>query len=186
VPYSDPLADGPTIQGAADRALNRGTSLSGVLDMLASVSGDLSAPVVLFTYFNPIMARGLERFCRDMKAAGASGLLVPDIPLEETGPIRDALNAEGLELVLLTTPTTGAAPLLLLLLPLLLLLLLLRCTRACACARAALSGAPIGGGWSGQDPHRREREGERGNASRCSGGLVPQVPPPRRTLPPKC
>jgi tryptophan synthase alpha subunit len=68
----------------------------------------MSTPIVLFCYFNPIMARGLEKFCVDLKAAGATALLVPDIPLEETDIIRDALNEEGLELVLLTTPTTGA------------------------------------------------------------------------------
>lgn len=106
VPYSDPLADGPTIQSAADRALRKRTNLQAVIDMLAGV--ELSAPVVLFTYFNPIMARGLDKFCADVRAAGASGLLVPDIPLEETGIIREACNQHGLELVLLTTPTTGA------------------------------------------------------------------------------
>eukprot|EP00892_Ulva_mutabilis_P003537 jgi/Ulvmu1/1555/UM110_0018.1 len=106
VPYSDPLADGPTIQGAADRALRKGTTLKMVLDMLSSVSADISTPVVLFTYYNPIMARGLDRYCADIRAAGASALVVPDIPLEETAAIRAALNAEGLELVLLTTPTT--------------------------------------------------------------------------------
>lgn len=66
------------------------------------------APIVLFCYFNPIMARGLDKFCADIRAAGASGLLVPDIPLEETDGIRTACNAHDLELVLLTTPTTGS------------------------------------------------------------------------------
>lgn len=81
--------------------------MQNVLDMLSEASQYVSAPIVLFTYFNPIMARGLKKFCADLRAAGGSGLLVPDIPLEETGTIREALNAEGLELVLLTTPTTG-------------------------------------------------------------------------------
>lgn len=80
-----------------------------VLDMLSEASPHISAPVVLFTYFNPIMARGLKKFCADVRAAGGSGLLVPDIPLEETSTIREALNEEGLELVLLTTPTTGVS-----------------------------------------------------------------------------
>lgn len=109
VPYSDPLADGPTIQGAADRALRKGTSLQSVIDMLSRVSDRLTAPIVLFTYYNPIMARGLDRFCVDVRAAGASGLLVPDIPLEETTDIREAVNRHNMELVLLTTPTTGTA-----------------------------------------------------------------------------
>ena len=79
--------------------------------MLSGVSADITAPIILFTYYNPIMARGLEQYCADIRAAGASGLLVPDIPLEETDGIRAALNAEGLELVLLPTPTTRAPPL---------------------------------------------------------------------------
>lgn len=108
MPYSDPLADGPTIQAAAHRALERGTTLASVIAMLAATSPKLSAPVILFTYFNPIMARGLDKFCADVRAAGASGLVVPDIPLEETELIREAVNRHGMELVLLTTPTTGA------------------------------------------------------------------------------
>jgi tryptophan synthase alpha chain len=108
VPYSDPLADGPTIQAAATRALRGGTTLEKVISMLREVSPRISAPLVLFTYFNPIMARGLDRFCADIRDAGASGLLVPDIPLEETHSIRKAVNKCDMELVLLTTPTTGA------------------------------------------------------------------------------
>lgn len=72
----------------------------------------VQAPILLFTYFNPIMARGLDRFCKDVRAAGGRGLLVPDIPLEETGLVREACNAHGLELTLLTTPATGARQLL--------------------------------------------------------------------------
>lgn len=109
VPYSDPLADGPVIQAAAGRALHNGTDLQGVLDLLAKVSPSLSSPVVLFTYYNPIMKRGAERFMKDAKAAGAAGLVVPDVPLEETGPLRELTSANGLDLVLLTTPTTPSA-----------------------------------------------------------------------------
>ncbi|KAL6758033.1 tryptophan synthetase alpha subunit [Haematococcus lacustris] len=106
VPYSDPLADGPVIQGAATRALDRGTTLDAVLAMLSQTAPSMKAPVVLFTYYNPIMRRGLDRFCQQIKAAGAAGLLVPDIPLEETSSIREMCNKHELELVLLTTPTT--------------------------------------------------------------------------------
>eukprot|EP00271_Cylindrocystis_brebissonii_P012015 TRINITY_DN30052_c0_g1_i1.p1 TRINITY_DN30052_c0_g1~~TRINITY_DN30052_c0_g1_i1.p1 ORF type:complete len:357 (+),score=60.94 TRINITY_DN30052_c0_g1_i1:241-1311(+) len=105
-PYSDPLADGPVIQAAATRALANGTNLDSVLQLLARVSPKISAPVVLFTYYNPIMSRGPENFFRQIKEAGASGLVIPDIPLEETPPIREMASAHGLELVLLTTPTT--------------------------------------------------------------------------------
>ncbi|EFN57960.1 hypothetical protein CHLNCDRAFT_48138 [Chlorella variabilis] len=105
-PYSDPLADGPTIQAAATRALQKGTTMDKVLDVVRQASATIRAPIVMFTYYNPIMARGLDKFCRQAKEAGASGLLVPDIPLEETPEIRAVASQHGLELVLLTTPTT--------------------------------------------------------------------------------
>lgn len=106
VPYSDPLADGAVIQAAATRSLGRGTDLAAVLELLAEVRPQLSAPVVLFAYYNPIMKKGVEEFMRAAKAAGAAGLVIPDIPLEETGPVRELTTKHGLELVLLTTPTT--------------------------------------------------------------------------------
>jgi tryptophan synthase alpha chain len=110
VPYSDPLADGPTIQGAHTRGLDSKTTLDGVLRCVARVSKDIpDTPIVMFTYYNPIMRKGAAEFCLAAAAAGASGLLVPDIPLEETPPIREAAEAAGLELVLLITPTTPAA-----------------------------------------------------------------------------
>jgi len=106
VPYSDPLADGPVIQNAATRALDKGTNLDQVIDLVRRVSPSTSAALVLFTYFNPIMRRGMDRFCEEISEAGVSGLLVPDIPLEETDEIRAACNKRGLDLVLLVTPTT--------------------------------------------------------------------------------
>ena len=84
IPYSDPLADGPVIQAAAGRALASGTTPGRVLEMLASLKGELHTPVVLFTYSNPLLSRGMERFCQEAAAAGAAGLVVPDLPLEET------------------------------------------------------------------------------------------------------
>lgn len=109
VPYSDPLADGPVIQGAATRALEKGTSLDAVIDMVSKVSPSLKAPLVMFTYYNPIMRRGMDKFMSQIKAAGASGLLVPDIPLEETYAVREVCDRHGIELVLLSTPTTPPA-----------------------------------------------------------------------------
>lgn len=109
VPYSDPLADGPTIHEAATRSLERGTTLDKVIAVVREVTAQIEAPLVLFTYYNPIMRRGMETFCRQIKEAGASGLLVPDIPLEETGDIRATCTKYGLELVLLATPTTPQA-----------------------------------------------------------------------------
>ncbi|KAL3132066.1 hypothetical protein ABBQ32_008678 [Trebouxia sp. C0010 RCD-2024] len=107
VPYSDPLADGPTIHAAATRALlEQHVTLDQVLSMVKDVTPLISAPIILFIYYNPITARGPEKLCQQAKAAGISGILVPDIPLEETGQIREAASSAGLELVLLTTPTT--------------------------------------------------------------------------------
>lgn len=107
VPYSDPLADGPTIQSSGTRALARGTSQQQVLQMCKEVAPKLQAPIVLFQYFNPMLRCSVRVYCERAKDAGAAGLLVPDIPFEETAAVREAANAVGLELVLLTTPTTA-------------------------------------------------------------------------------
>ncbi|EFJ45474.1 hypothetical protein VOLCADRAFT_105923 [Volvox carteri f. nagariensis] len=105
----DPLADGPVIQGAATRALEKHTTLDRVIEMVRRTAPAMKAPLVMFTYFNPIMRKGLDKFCKTIKEAGASGLLVPDLPLEETVAVRAACEAAGIELVLLTTPTTPQA-----------------------------------------------------------------------------
>ena len=106
VPYSDPLADGPVIQAAATRALAAGCTLDRALAMCAETVPGLDAPVVLFTYYNPIMARGVDAFMAQVVASGVKGLVVPDIPLEESDLIRAASAKAGLELVMLVTPTT--------------------------------------------------------------------------------
>jgi tryptophan synthase alpha chain len=109
VPYSDPLADGPVIQAAATRALERGTRLDAVLDMLKTVTPDLKAPVILFAYYNPILNRGIETFFKDIAAAGATGLVVPDLPLEEVETVLQSATAHGVEVILLVAPTTPQA-----------------------------------------------------------------------------
>jgi len=106
VPYSDPLADGPTIQASATRALASGTTLQQVIDLVARLTPTVKAPIVLFTYYNPIYQRGFERFVSEIAAAGAKGLLVPDIPLEETKELSKICTKKGIDLVLLSTPTT--------------------------------------------------------------------------------
>jgi len=106
IPYSDPLADGPVIQAAAGRALAGGATPGTVLAMLAGLRGELTVPVVLFTYSNPLLNRGMETFCRDAAAAGAAGLVVPDLPLEEAEKLSPIAAAAGLDLVLLVAPTT--------------------------------------------------------------------------------
>lgn len=106
VPYSDPLADGPVIQAAATRALQKGTNFDAVISMLREVIPQLKAPLVLFSYYNPILKRGPESFMRTIKSVGVRGLVVPDVPLEETTNLRRLTAANKIELVLLTTPTT--------------------------------------------------------------------------------
>ncbi|CAK9143781.1 unnamed protein product [Ilex paraguariensis] len=106
VPYSDPLADGPIIQAAATRSLARGTNFDKILLMLREVVPQLSCPLALFSYYNPILKRGIEKFMTTAKDAGITGLVVPDVPLEETEILRKEAVKNKIELVLLTTPTT--------------------------------------------------------------------------------
>jgi tryptophan synthase alpha chain len=106
VPYSDPLADGPVIQAAATRALQRGTTLDQVLEMVSRVAPQLRSPIVLFTYYNPILNRGVEPFLEQVAAAGVKGLVVPDLPLEEAEVLLQPALAHGIELILLVAPTT--------------------------------------------------------------------------------
>jgi tryptophan synthase alpha chain len=107
VPFSDPLADGPVIHAAATAALAAGATLPAVLEVARAISGRL--PVILMCYANPILARGLERFLDELVAAEISGLIVPDLPLEEATEARAACRARGLAFVPLVAPTTPAA-----------------------------------------------------------------------------
>jgi len=104
VPFSDPLADGPVIQAAGTRALAAGTTVAGVLDVCQTLAERL--PVIVMAYVNLVLARGVERFARELAEAGASGLIVPDLPLEESGALREACDAAGVALVPLVAPTT--------------------------------------------------------------------------------
>lgn len=108
VPFSDPIADGPVLQEAAQRALAAGTNVDGVLDLVARyrrAGGEL--PILLFTYSNPLLVRGLESAAAGMREAGADGLLVPDLPLEEMEPWSAAATEAGLAPVGFATPTTS-------------------------------------------------------------------------------
>jgi tryptophan synthase alpha chain len=104
VPFSDPLADGPVIQAAGARALAAGATVQTVLDAGARVAERI--PVVAMCYANPMYARGVERFVRELAERGISGLIVPDMPLEEAPGVRDACDAAGIALVPLVAPTT--------------------------------------------------------------------------------
>jgi tryptophan synthase alpha chain len=109
VPFSDPLADGPVIQRATERALAAGATLSGVLDMLGRVRSDVAAPVVIFSYANPILRLGAERFADRAREAGVDGVLVLDLPIEEADDFRNLLAARGIDTILLLSPTTSDA-----------------------------------------------------------------------------
>lgn len=106
VPFSDPLADGPVIQRATERALAAGVTLAGVLDMLKTIRPTISAPVVIFSYANPILRMGLERFVTEARAAGVDGVLTLDMPPEEGETFRNAFAGAGIDTIFLLSPTT--------------------------------------------------------------------------------
>src|SRR6186997_1351309 len=106
VPFSDPLADGPVIQRATERALASGATLAGVLDLLERLRPDVAAPFVVFSYANPILRMGAERFADRAKAAGVDGVLVLDLPIEEAAGFRNMLAARRIDTILLLSPTT--------------------------------------------------------------------------------
>jgi tryptophan synthase alpha chain len=109
VPFSDPLADGPVIQRATERALAAGTHLRGVLEMIARVRPAIAAPIVIFSYANPLLRMGVEAFARQASAAGVNGVLALDLPIEEAGDFRATLAGAGLDTIFLLSPTTTDA-----------------------------------------------------------------------------
>jgi tryptophan synthase alpha chain len=106
IPFSDPLADGPTIQAASQRAIDAGASLPRILERLADFRKTCEVPIVLFTYLNPIFTYGFQRFQRDAVGAGADGLLILDLPPEEAAANPDLVPYEGLHSIRLVAPTT--------------------------------------------------------------------------------
>lgn len=106
VPFSDPLADGPVIQRASERALKSGTSLSGVLGLVRRLRGKTEVPIVIFSYFNPILQMGLEKFADAAAAAGADGVLATDLTPEEAGEYRAILRGRNLDTIFLAAPTS--------------------------------------------------------------------------------
>ena len=106
IPYSDPLADGPVIQVAASRALKSGTTPRKVITLLESLKGKLNIPIILFTYLNPLLCFGFEQFCQMASNAGVSGLIIPDLPLEEAYKFSQIVTTYSMDLILLVAPTT--------------------------------------------------------------------------------
>ena len=106
IPYSDPLADGPVIQFSASRALKSGTTPIKVIKLLESLKNKLHIPIILFTYFNPLLSFGFEEFCKIAFKSGVSGLIIPDLPLEEAYKFSKIVGKYSMDLILLVAPTT--------------------------------------------------------------------------------
>jgi tryptophan synthase alpha chain len=106
VPFSDPLADGPTIQRASERALKSGTTLAGVLDLVRRIRQSSQVPLVLFGYYNPILQMGLDKFASTAASAGADGVLATDLTPEESEEYRRILAAHHLDTIFLGAPTS--------------------------------------------------------------------------------
>jgi tryptophan synthase alpha chain len=107
IPFSDPTADGPTIQRASERALKKGLSLPRIFRMIRKFRRDSNLPLILFGYFNPFFHYGLKEFCRHAAKAGADGLLCVDLPPEESSDLKRWADAEGMDLIFLLSPTSG-------------------------------------------------------------------------------
>jgi tryptophan synthase alpha chain len=109
VPFSDPLADGPVIQRATERAIAAGGSLRASLAMIAKVRPHIQAPIVIFSYANPMLRLGLDAFARQAAEAGVDGVLALDLPIEEAGGFRETLSGSGIDTIFLLSPTTTDA-----------------------------------------------------------------------------
>lgn len=107
VPFSDPIADGPVIQRAGERALRAGTNLRRVLEIAREIRAGSEIPLLLFTYLNPVLRYGLERLATDAKAAGIDGILLTDVSVEEAGEFTRTMQAAGLDTVFLAAPTSS-------------------------------------------------------------------------------
>jgi len=106
IPFSDPTADGPVIQAASQRALAKGTTLGGVLELISRIRASVEIPLVLFSYYNPILAYGARQFARQAREVELDGLLVVDLPREEWGELRQYTDQTGVDFIPLVAPTT--------------------------------------------------------------------------------
>ncbi len=106
IPFSDPLADGPVVQFAAQTALDQGTRVHDCIEMASRIAAASSSPVVLMTYVNPVLAYGVDRFAADAASAHVAGVIIPDLPAEEAGAVATTLQGAGLDTVFLVAPTS--------------------------------------------------------------------------------
>lgn len=109
VPFSDPMADGATIQDSSRTAIQNGVTLSWILDELAAIKGSLEAPIALMSYLNPLITAGLDSLADNAARAGVAAFIIPDLPLEESAPLRAALHAKQIGLIQLVSPITPPA-----------------------------------------------------------------------------
>lgn len=109
IPFSDPMADGPTIQASSERAVAKGVHLPDVIGLVKSVREKSQVPIVLFGYYNPVFSFGLKRFAVEAKKAGVDGVLIVDLPAEEADELKVELDAVGLDLIFLLTPTSDVS-----------------------------------------------------------------------------
>src|SRR5262249_38201002 len=109
VPFSDPLADGPVIQRATERALAAGSNLRAALALVAGIRPAVSAPIVIFSYANPLLRMGIDRFAQAAASAGVDGVLAVDLPIEEAHAFRETVTAAGIDPIFLLSPTTSDA-----------------------------------------------------------------------------
>ncbi|HKL14188.1 MAG TPA: tryptophan synthase subunit alpha [Balneolaceae bacterium] len=108
MPFSDPLADGPTIQEASNVAIENGITMDGIFDMVKKIRESSQIPVILMGYINPVFRYGVEKFCRMAEQAGVDGLIIPDAPIEESGILSEHAAAHGLHMIYLVAPNTSS------------------------------------------------------------------------------
>ena len=106
IPYSDALADGPLIQEASKCAIENGFNIQSIFDILRKVNNKITAPIIIFTYYNPILVTGLRSFIREIASLGVKGLIIPDLPLEESDYIIYLCESNEIELILFISPTS--------------------------------------------------------------------------------
>lgn len=109
IPFSDPMADGPTIQASSERALKKHTNINSVLGLVSDLRKKSDIPVILFGYYNPVFHYGVDKFARDAARAGADGVLIVDLPPEESSELKAACDKRGLDLIYLLTPTSDSS-----------------------------------------------------------------------------
>lgn len=108
MPFSDPLADGPTIQNASNVAIENGITLDGIFEMVKEIRTSSDIPIVLMGYINPVFRYGVKKFCEKAEAAGVDGLIIPDAPIEESGILTEHAQAHGLHMIYLVAPNTSS------------------------------------------------------------------------------